>query len=272
MDPLHTARELAEALLASEPFAAYQEAEIEFLNDDEAQDLLQRLALARARWQAAAVSDPTSARPLFEQVRALQAAVDANAAYARYQAARSAVDACVGRVLDEVSDLISGTTRRDVPCGAGAPSPVAVPGRARDLARRLGRELRQTDAYRRLVEAERAFLRDANVQAWIEELRGVEASLRGVKYTSPAEGDALRRRLDDLKQQIAARPSHGAYLEARTRFDRLLGLVLDTIHLAFTGGQRDEAGCGTAGRICGCGSGLYLPSPSRIRELLTAAG
>src|SRR5690606_13054278 len=82
VDVLRTACELAEALLASEAFAAYREAEIEFLNDDTAQDLLGRLEWERARWQAAAVSDPRSAREAWERVRALEADARANAAYA----------------------------------------------------------------------------------------------------------------------------------------------------------------------------------------------
>lgn len=273
MDVLRTACELAEALLASEAFAAYREAEIEFLNDDTAQDLLGRLEWERARWQAAAVSDPRSAREAWERVRALEADARANAAYARYEAARASLDAFVGLVLDEVSYLISGTTRQDVPCGAGGPPPAEKKqGPAFDLARRLGHQLRETGEYRRLAEAERAFLLDEGVQAWIQELRDAEERLRGLGYASPAEGEALRRRVDELKDRIATRPSHAAFLKAREEFDRLMGLVLDTINLGFTGSQRDEAGCGTAGRSCGCGSGLYLPSPPRIRQLLAVTG
>ncbi|REJ32395.1 MAG: hypothetical protein DIU82_12370, partial [Bacillota bacterium] len=47
MDLLDTARELAEALTASEAFAAYEEAEIDLLNDDQVQALVERLEALR---------------------------------------------------------------------------------------------------------------------------------------------------------------------------------------------------------------------------------
>ncbi|HEX6988284.1 MAG TPA: YlbF family regulator, partial [Bacillota bacterium] len=152
------------------------------------------------------------------------------------------------------------------------PPPGELSGPAFDVARRLGRELQQTAEYRRLTEAERAFLLDEGVQAWIEELRSTEERLRAFAYATPEEGRQLQRRIDELKERIAARPSHAAFLEARERFDRLMGLVLDTIHLGFSGRRREEAGCGTTGRVCGCGSGLYLPSRPRIQRLLAVNG
>ena len=270
MDVLRTARELAEALLASEAFAAYQQAEIDLLNDDEAQALMAELEQAEAGLRAAAQAGGADARRALERVHELTRELEARPVYTRYRAARRQLDAFVTRVLDQVSYAISGTTRRDVPCGSNdEPDPEDLQGPAFDAARRLAAELLQTPEYAAFAEAERAFLTDAGVQAWIEELRGLEERLRGLVFASREEAEELRRRVAELKQAIASRPSHARFVAARAAFDRLVGVVLDAVHFGFTGTHRQEAGCGSSGRFCGCGSGLYLPSPRRIERVLS---
>lgn len=272
MDLLDTARELAEALTASEAFAAYEEAEIDFLNDDQVQALVERLEALRARWRELADAAPEEAGLLARRLDDLEAEARANVVYRRYQAARGALESFIGAVLDEVSYLISGTTRRDLPCGGGDRAAPQGAGPAFDLARRLGEQLRATEQYRRLVEAEQALLRDDEVRAWVAELQAAEERLRRLDCAASAEGPALKRRVEELKALIAAHPRHAALLEARERFDRLMGLVLDTIGLGISGGRRAESGCGTSTRACGCGSGLYLPPPARIRRVLAVTG
>ncbi|HEY8449796.1 MAG TPA: hypothetical protein VIL95_04875, partial [Bacillota bacterium] len=72
------------------------------------------------------------------------------------------------------------------------------------------------------------------------------------------------------RRALAQRPSYRRYIAARDAFDRLVGLVLDTISVDITGRPRGDVGCGSSGG-CGCGSGLKLPSAPRMARILSYA-
>lgn len=116
---LEKARELADELLASEAFRAYQEAEIELLNDDDTQALIRRLYDCEARLRAFDYRSKEECQQLVEEIRRLREEIQARPTYVRYQQARQAFDRLVGLVIDAISFQLTGLERQDVGCGSG---------------------------------------------------------------------------------------------------------------------------------------------------------
>lgn len=116
---LEKARELADVLLASEAFRAYQEAEIDLLNDEETQALIRRLYDCEARLRAFDYRTKEECQQLVDEVRRLRAEIQERPAYVRFQEARQAFDRLVGLVIDAISFQITGMERQDVGCGSG---------------------------------------------------------------------------------------------------------------------------------------------------------
>lgn len=260
MEAFKLARELAQALLDSDAFRAYQEAEIEALNDEELQKLL---------W---AIQELEESKTNDEHLLALQEKLAQMPRFRAWQRYREQFDQFVTLVLDQISYYVSATLRTDVPCGVSYVPPLdMLQQRPFQLARELASILLDSAEYRAYQEAEHRFLTDDNVLALIEQLRKDEALLRSFNYGSAEDGAALRARIEASRRELVSRPTYAEYMATRQAFDRLLGMILDTVSLEITGGGRPASGCGTTGSNCGCGSGINLPPPQRIKRTLAGA-
>lgn len=247
------ARQLGQSLLETDAFLAFQEAEIDALNDDNLRELVELIQVA---------DDEEHLKELTRKLNQLPS-------YRNWQERREQFDRLVTLVLDQISYQVSATLRTDVPCGVHAPPPVdRIHEPHFQLADQLATELLNTTEYREYEQAEREFLTDENVLDLIAELRHKENKLRSFQYNSSAEGQALRREITRLREALSTRTTYRRYMEKREQFDRLLGMVLDTISLEITGSHRPDSGCGTTGSNCGCGSGLNLPPQKRIERTL----
>lgn len=116
---LEKAQELAEELLASEEFRAYQEAEIELLNDEEVQGLLARLSRLEERLRRLDYATKEEGQQLAEEARRLRAEIQQHPAYLRFLKARQAFDRLVGLVMDAISFGLTGMERQAAGCGSG---------------------------------------------------------------------------------------------------------------------------------------------------------
>lgn len=139
-----------------------------------------------------------------------------------------------------------------------------------EKARELADELLQSEEFRAYQEAEIDLLNDDGAQELINRLYECEARLRAFDYASKEECQRLVDEVRELRATIEAHPAYARYQNARRQFDRLVGLVIDTISFGITGLQRQDVGCGSGG--CGCGSGLDLPAAARRQRLESLAG
>ncbi|MBL8056912.1 MAG: YlbF family regulator [Anaerolineales bacterium] len=101
--PVRTAAEaLAQALLASEPFTAYEEAQARLMNDVAARTLLNDLAAAQAQLRRG----PAVTQAEIAHVRALQGEVQANAAIQDFALAQQGAVTELRAANAEISQLL----------------------------------------------------------------------------------------------------------------------------------------------------------------------
>lgn len=271
MKVFELAMKLGQLLQETGAFQAFQEAEILALNDENLQDVLAELQRCEAQRHRSSSLDPGMTAYWDEKISTLRLQLEQMPRFKAWQQAKEQFDRLVTLALDQISYHISATMRTDVPCGVHAPPPVEMLDEpVFQVARQLAEALLDSDEYHRYEEAEKRFLTDDQVLETIRALRRDEKQLRSLDYGTARQGQALKDRIEALRQEVARRPSYRDYMAARNEFDRLLGTILDAISFQITGAARPETGCGTAGANCGCGSGLNLPPPQRIQRTLSS--
>jgi cell fate (sporulation/competence/biofilm development) regulator YlbF (YheA/YmcA/DUF963 family) len=96
---------LAEQLLDTEPFMLYRRATARLQTDTAANKLLERYAVAQAELRTRQAQGPIALTEV-EGVRALQQAVQSNAAVQEYSAAQQAAAECLRQINQEISDVL----------------------------------------------------------------------------------------------------------------------------------------------------------------------
>jgi cell fate (sporulation/competence/biofilm development) regulator YlbF (YheA/YmcA/DUF963 family) len=236
---LSKAKRLASVLGASQPFRNCESVLQEFQNDASAGHLIaefrriqQEASTHQQLWDAPDTN-------LYAQLRALQERIEAHPVLRKLQQSESALLelllGCVLRLgnLCEV-DFVEACTGRSL-AGCGTPQPptdatasLSFYSEVSSAAEELAQGIRQSDAFRKYVQAKDSFQRDANVNRLREEMRNAQRDYLQAQNEGRVTLEMIEH-VRAIQNQLREHPAIHRFSEARRDFYQLFQTVNRTV-------------------------------------------